>query len=308
MHTYDSAPGHAPAPAVVAQLLRQQAPHLSSQQVVPATGSGSSNWVYRLGPGLAVRIPRSDDYVDDLLKEASWLPRLGPHLAAPVPEVVFIGEPDSAFPRPWLVVTWVPGELPGRQSQAEQGQLAASLGRFVRSLQAVDTFGQPPGPDAWGYRSGEPVTDRIDAWADAAADGLTDLFDPQQVREAWRRVRQVPPASGSPCWIHADLSAENLVVGPSGELVGVLDFGALGVGDRSADLLYAWSLFDGEARDTFRVHSNADGATWLRARAWAFVGPGLLTIESYRHSMAERTTRLIRMVETIAAEVDVPLR
>lgn len=205
-------------------------------------------------------------------------------------------------------MTWVPGELPGRQSPSEQDHLARSLGRFARSLHAADTLGQPAGAEHWGYRSGNPVTDQIDGWADGAADGLADLFDPRQIREAWRRVRQVPPASAPPCWIHTDLSAENLLVGPGGELVGVIDFGALGIGDRSADLLYAWSLFDQQARETLRVESNADEATWLRARAWAFVGPGILTIETYQHSMAERTKRLITMVEAIAAEVGVTLR
>lgn len=90
--------------------------------------------------------------------------------------------------------------------------------------------------------------------------------------------------------------------------MGVIDFGALGIGDPAADLLYAWSLFDQQAREALRVESNADESTWLRARAWAFVGPGILTIETYRHSMAERTKRLITMVEAIAAEVGVALR
>ncbi|HIZ98270.1 MAG TPA: aminoglycoside phosphotransferase family protein [Candidatus Janibacter merdipullorum] len=306
-HRPSPAPG-APTPAVVRELVRDQAPHLSAEAVSPAPGSGSSNWVFRLGQDHAVRLPRDDSYVDDLLTETQWLPRLGPLLTVPVPEIVLVGEPSSAFPRPWSVVTWLPGEVPAQQSPAEQGRLATSLGRFTRNLHAADTLGQPAGADHWGYRSGDPVTDRIDAWADEAAEGLADLFDPRQVREAWQRVRRVPPASGPPCWIHSDLSAENLLVGSGGELVGVIDFGALGIGDRSADLLYAWSLFDEEARDAFRVASEADEATWLRARAWAFVGPGIRTIEGYRDSMAERTRRLIRMVEAIAAEVGVALR
>jgi hypothetical protein len=52
----------------------------------------------------------------------------------------------------------------------------------------------------------------------------------------------------------------------------------------------------------------ADDETWTRARAWAFVGPGLLTIAGYRNTMPARTERLTSMVETIAAEVDIKLR
>ncbi len=152
------------------------------------------------------------------------------------------------------------------------------------------------------------MTDVIDGWAHSAAHHLEDLFVPGQVREAWRRVRDVPPASGPPCWVHTDLSAENLLASPDGDLVGVVDFGGLGVGDRSVDLLYAWSMFDAPAREVLRAESGADEATWLRARAWAFVGPGLLTIVNYRHSMPERTARLTRMVEVVAEEVGVSLR
>ena len=56
-----------------------------------------------------------------------------------------------------------------------------------------------------------------------------------------------------PCWVHADLSAENILVHSDGGLAGVIDFGGLGVGDRSVDLLYAWSLLDAPARDLLRT-------------------------------------------------------
>ena len=168
----------------------------------------------------------------------------------------------------------------------------------------METLGLAGGTERWGYRAGEPATDTIDAWADS----LADLFDPGQVREAWRRLRDVPRQTQPSCWVHTDLSAENLLVGQGGEVVGVIDFGGLGIGDRSVDLLYAWDLFDAPARDTVCASAEIDDATWLRARAWAYVGPGLLTIVSYRRSMPARTARLIGMVEAVAAEVGVTLR
>lgn len=99
-----------------------------------------------------------------------------------------------------------------------------------------------------------------------------------------------------------------MLVHPDGRLAGVIDFGGLGIGDRSVDLLYAWSMFDAPARDTLRDAAGADETTWARARAWAFVGPGLLTIVGYRDTLPERTRRLTRMVEAVAAEVGIALR
>ncbi|HRC40992.1 aminoglycoside phosphotransferase family protein [Nostocoides sp.] len=297
-----------PEPGLVAQLLQDQAPDLAENIVRPGTTTGSSNWVFRLGDELAVRLPRSDSYADDLRTEIRWLPRLGPQLPVAVPRIVFEGEPSARFPRPWAVVTWVPGQLPHDQTPSGQIQLARSLAHFVRCLHAVDTWGESAGPERWGYRSGEPVTARIERWLLSAAHGLDDLFDPMRVHEAWRRLRDVPAPSRPPCWVHADLSSENVLVGSTGELVGVIDFAGLGIGDHAVDFLYAWSLFEPTAREVFRVESLADEATWRRARAWAFVGPGLVTILNYRHAMPERTEKLIAMVEAVAAEVGVDLR
>ena len=110
--------------------------------------------------------------------------------------------------------------------------------------------------------------------------------------------------------MHTDLSEENLLVDHDGRLAGVIDFGGVGVevGERSVDLLYAWSILDAPAREVLRAASGADDATWTRARAWAFVGPGLLTIANYRLTMPSRIERLTSLVETIAAEVDIRLR
>lgn len=297
-----------PDAGLVQQLLREQLPDLADRDVRPSRAAGSSNWVFRVGEDLAVRLPRSDSYSADLLIEAEFLPRLAPHLDARVPEVRFLAEPSARFPRPWTVVSWVPGENPTTLDTPAQARLATALGRFMRGLHRVDTFDLPPGSERWGYRAGEPVTDVIDGWTESAAHSLHDLFDPGRVKEAWRRLRDVPPASAPPCWVHTDLSVENILASPEGDLVGVLDFGGLGVGDRSVDLLYAWSMLDPPAREILFAESDADHVIRLRARAWAFAGPGLLSLAHYRHSMPGRAARLTTMVEAIAREVGVSLR
>lgn len=293
---------------LVVRLLREQAPQLADLPVRPSDTSGSSNVVFRLGDGYAVRLPSSDHYSSDLLNEIEWLPHLGPSLTAPVPEVVWAGRPTAVFPRPWAVVSWVTGELPVGLDAGRQQALAAGLGEFLRSLHALDTVGQRSGAARWGYRCGEPVTATIDSWLLEAADQLTDLFDPTQVRRAWQLLREVPAATGPPCWVHTDVSAENVLVHPDGRLAGVIDFGGLGVGDRAVDLLYAWGLFDAPGREVLRTTYGADEATWARARAWAFVGPGLLTIAHYREQLPRRTAHLTAMVEAVAGEVGIRLR
>jgi aminoglycoside phosphotransferase (APT) family kinase protein len=49
----------------------------------------------------------------------------------------------------------------------------------------------------------------------------------------------------------------------------VIDFGTSGVGDPACDLVPAWTMFDGDARETFADAVGLDDATWARARGWA---------------------------------------
>ena len=71
---------------------------------------------------------------------------------------------------------------------------------------------------------------------------------------------------------------------------------------------HPYKLLPPGIREQLRIASMSDDETWTRARAWAFVGPGMLTIANYRHTMPSRVDRLTSMVETIAAEVDIELR
>lgn len=132
--------GHERVPdaKLVARLLRQHVPELAAERVRPSSTSGSSNWVFRVGEQYAARLPRTDSYAEDVVKEALWVPRLAPKLPVSVPDIVYQGEPCALSSRPWTVVTWVPGELPADLGPAEQGMLARSLGQFMHGL---DTHG-----------------------------------------------------------------------------------------------------------------------------------------------------------------------
>ena len=66
-----------------------------------------------------------------------------------------------------------------------------------------------------------------------------------------------------------------------GRIDAVIDFGTLGVGDPAVDLLPAWTLFSGDARDRFRTIAGLDDAAWARGRAWA-LSIALIALPYYR--------------------------
>ena len=103
-----------------------------------------------------------------------------------------------------------------------------------------------------------------------------------------------------PRWYHGDLSAENLIV-RDGQLTAVLDFGGLGVGDPTVDLVVAWEVLDAASRDVFRQAVGADEVTWLRGRAWA-LSLALGTFPYYWLTMPDRCASRLAVVRTILAD------
>jgi aminoglycoside phosphotransferase (APT) family kinase protein len=83
----------------------------------------------------------------------------------------------------------------------------------------------------------------------------------------WERALAAPAWDGPPVWHHGDLDARNWLV-RSGRITGVIDWGSMGVGDPAVDVMVAWKLHSGIARDAFRDALPTDDATWERARGW----------------------------------------
>src|SRR5258708_4832566 len=123
---------------LVHPLLPPQHPQWADLPIEPVASAGTDNAMYRLGDELAVRLPRIHWAVDSVVKERTWLPLLAPHLPLAVPLPVAIGDPEDAFPYPWSVVQWVPGENATLNRLPDPVQAALDLAEFVLALQAID--------------------------------------------------------------------------------------------------------------------------------------------------------------------------
>jgi hypothetical protein len=90
-------------------LLGAQHPDLSElplEEVPP----GWDNFIFRLGEGMSVRLPRRLASVAMLEHEQRWLPSIAPQLPVPVPAPLRIGKPGDQYPWPWSIVPWLSGE------------------------------------------------------------------------------------------------------------------------------------------------------------------------------------------------------
>jgi len=250
---------------LVRRLVAAQFPQWAGLQVEPAGAAGFDNAIFRLGTDLAVRLPRRQFGADHLEHEYRWLPVVGPRLPLAVPVPAGKGEPGEGYPWPWLVCSWLPGEIAALAPVADPERAAVTLARFVAALRALDPAGAPHSD----LRSG-PLAAHDDVIR-AAADALRGRLDTARALAVWQESLAAPPWTGRPVWLHGDLHAANLLVS-HGEMAAVIDFGLVGLGDPACDLMAAWTCLDLPAgRRIFRQVLAADDATWSRARGWALL-------------------------------------
>ncbi|WP_380284479.1 aminoglycoside phosphotransferase family protein [Kitasatospora purpeofusca] len=260
--------------SLVRRLIAAQFPQWKGLPLSSVGLTATDNAMFRLGPELAVRLPRAAWAAGNLGREQYWLPRLARHLPVPVPAPVGHGRPTVGYPWDWSVLRWLDGATPAAGSLPNPVQLAHDLAEFVTRLRSVE-----PGPDAPAALRAGPLAGR-DAATRAAIGRLRGVIDTETATALWDKALRLPEPAGPARWVHGDLTPGNLLV-TGQRLSAVLDFGLLGVGDPTVDLLPAWSLLPATARPAFRTALAVDDATWERGRAWA-LSLALVQLPYYR--------------------------
>jgi aminoglycoside phosphotransferase (APT) family kinase protein len=243
---------------LVRRLLAEQFPEWAGLPLSLIEPSGTDNAVFRLGEELSIRLARRNGPTEAGGKELEWLPRLAPLVPFEIPVPVAQGRPSDEYPWFWDVHTWVADEtVPVEEIDAIQA--ARDLATLVIALQVIDPAGAPRG-------RGIPLADRdreVRYWLPRFDRALAPV-----VTAEWERALDAPPWEGPPVWHHGDLDARNWLVS-DGRIGGVIDWGAMGVGDPACDVMVAWKLHSSAARDAFREALPTDDATWERAHGWA---------------------------------------
>ena len=103
-------------------------------------------------------------------------------------------------------------------------------------------------------------------------------------------------------WIHGDLSVGNILV-KENQLVAIIDFGAMGIGDPACDLVIAWTFLKNESRKNFKAHLALDADTWSRARGWS-LWKALITLASFEDKTCLEALKQQHVISEILGDTE----
>ena len=248
---------------LVCRLLAAQFPQWASLEISYVEPAGTEH-PSRLGEEMMARLPRTPRVAVQPAIDHRWLPKLAPLLPLRLP-VIALGEPGEDYPWPWSICAWIEGEPATSERLADPTQAASDLAEFIGALQRVDL---DPGPTRDRTIHGAASRSPCAANRRGSIDALAVAMDIEAVTAVWDEAVDAPEWKGPACWLHGDLDSRN-VIARGGSLHGVVDWGCLVMGDPACDVMVAWKMLTGEAREQFRSELSVDEATWTRARGWA---------------------------------------
>jgi aminoglycoside phosphotransferase (APT) family kinase protein len=207
---------------IVSGLVASQFPDLRGQ-AISRLGAGWDHELFTVGEWI-LRFPRRAERVPWLTREITIMSVVADTLVQRVPVFERAGQPSDAFPYPFVGYRRLLGVSADQIPVADQGRLAADIGRLFSALHGIDPGAVPPTPGGWERES----WDELLAGLVEVADLARPLLGPALLARAEPYLAgqvPAPPRDGPVRLIHNDICADHLIADPgTGRLTGLIDF------------------------------------------------------------------------------------
>lgn len=271
-------------PPLALDLIREQFPDLTLFKI-RLLGAGWDNTAFVINEDLIFRFPRREIAVPLLETEWCILPKLASRLSLPIPIPKWRGSSTSRFPWPFIGYKMLAGFTAcyANLSEEERGRLAQPIAHFLASLHATPASitsecqisGDNQGRIDWKILIPK-VMKNIEELS------LLNLLEKKNELESLVESLQDlrPPISS--VVVHGDFYVRHILVNEVHELVGVIDWGDIHVGDPAIDLAIAHSFLPPSAHAKFReAYGDISEETWSLALLRAIYSSTLLILYGY---------------------------
>lgn len=250
------------------ELIREQFPGLGLSKI-RLLGAGWDNTAFIVDEDLIFRFPRREISVSLLETEWSLLPKLALRLPLPIPNPKWRGSPTSRFPWPFIGYQMLTGctACYANLSEEERGRLAEPIANFLVNLHAT-----PPSIVSECQIAGDNHS-RID-WKILIPTIIKNIEDLSLLNLLENRTKlellieslyDLRPPMNSVV-VHGDFYVRHILINESHNLVGVIDWGDIHVGDPAIDLAIAHSFLPKIAHANFRkAYGVISEETWSLA-------------------------------------------
>ncbi|WP_166678568.1 phosphotransferase family protein [Kribbella voronezhensis] len=260
---------------------------------------GVANRTYTLGDHLFLRIPRSQEFEADLVKEVAIIP-VARAAGVRTPAIVDFDDTRALVDAPYLVMERIHAtDLV--DSPAEHPSLWLELGEQVHRLHDIEAQhldGVPTDEDS----DPRPTVDRL------AADGFIDAGTAKWLLAWFDRLATWFDRAAPKVLLHGDLAAQNVMVDQDGRFHALIDWGDAAWGPAGAE--FAKLRLEQVAR-LLPGYRQAGHGELEAAALWFHLSWGLSNLtgpprQNQRHWTAPPTSRLLGVLRFFASDPPSP--
>jgi aminoglycoside phosphotransferase (APT) family kinase protein len=236
--------------SLVERILADQYPELELAQLTHIA-AGWSHDVWRCNDTL-LRFPHQQ-YASASATTLTALEQLSKLLPIQIPVVARVGQPTPTYPASFAAYRWIPGEMPHTLplTDRDRSAIATPLAEVLRALHSVPT----EAAKEWGV----PITDKageLALRAIRAQERATQLAStPYAQLASMSATALTSPPVDCPAsdyrLVHGDLHAGQVLLGPALQLVGILDWDDVRIGDPAYDLMMVYSFLPATTANKF---------------------------------------------------------
>lgn len=285
---------------LIRSLVKSSFPDLADADIRLVRSGGTDNYIFRIDNDLCLRIAKRDAAIPSLRQREPVALKALSDLPLETPRFMAKGSLPDPAGWPWIICTWLHGVSMDAAGHTATIDDANRLALFLLDLQGIPKrHASEPAPD--NHWRGVDLIKRSAVTEDSIRT-LSDEFDADALVKVWSTALSADRCKPDDrTWIHGDMHPANLVV-RDGAVTGVLDWGLSGLGDPACDLMAAYTVFSGKARDAFARATAASESAWMRARGWA-LSTAVVALAYYRGSDAPIVARSREVIGEVLAEV-----